>query len=277
MAPLTAARLGVPQDGGVTTVGGFRPASDAANVALGASTAPNATFAPSGRRPVRVARTRLAFGGAVALLAVSNVVSNRVWPEGYLVWNLGVAGVLLLVARSAGLTWHDLGLGTRRLRRGLVIGSAAVAAVALAYAAAVALPATRAALVDERTAAPFAAVLFVALVRIPLGTVVLEELAFRGVLPALVGGGWWRATLVSSGLFGLWHVLPSLGSATAVTNTLGTTGAVVGTVLFTTAAGVAFRAWQRWSGHLITPMLLHAATNSLGVLVAWWLVTRAGS
>ena len=72
-------------------------------------------------------------------------------------------------------------------------------------------------------------------------------------------------------------MLPSLGSATAVTNTLGTTGAVVGTVLFTTAAGVAFRAWQRWSGHLITPMLLHAATNSLGVLVAWWLVARAGS
>ena len=46
------------------------------------------------------------------------------------------------------------------------------------------------------------------------------------------------------------------------------------TVLFTTAAGVVFRAWQRWSGHLVTPMLLHAATNSLGALVAWWVTHR---
>jgi membrane protease YdiL (CAAX protease family) len=45
--------------------------------------------------------------------------------------------------------------------------------------------------------------------------VVLEEVAFRGVLPALVDGGWWRATLVSSALFGLWHVLPSLGMSSA--------------------------------------------------------------
>jgi uncharacterized protein len=256
-----------------TAAAALRRASDEAKAALGASTAPKATFAPC-RRVWRAARTRLAFGGAVGLLAVSNVVSNRVWPEGYLVWNLAMAGVLLLVARSAGLTWHDLGLGTRRLRRGLVLGAAAAAAVALVYAAVVALPATRAALADGRAAVPLAAVLFVALVRIPLGTVVLEELAFRGVLPALVGGGWWRATLVSSGLFGLWHVLPSMGSANAVSTTLGTTGAVVGTVLFTTAAGVAFRAWQRWSGHLVTPMLLHVATNSLGALVTWWVVNR---
>ena len=210
-------------------------------------------------------RVRLALFAAVTLLVISNVVSNRVWPQGYLVWNLGMTGVLLLLAKSAGLTWADLGLHSRRLRRGLTIGVLAVAAVAAVYAAAVALPTTRAAFVDERGAVPLAAVLFIALVRIPLGTVVLEELAFRGVLPALVGGGWWRATLVSSGLFGLWHVLPSLGSNSAVAGALGTSGAMVGTVLFTTAAGIVFRAWQRWSGHLVTPMLLHAATNSLGV------------
>ena len=71
------------------------------------------------------------------------------------------------------------------------------------------LPATSALFLDGRAAGPLGAALFAALVRIPLGTAVLEEVAFRGVLPGLVGGGWWRATLVSSGLFGLWHVLPS--------------------------------------------------------------------
>ena len=235
------------------------------------------TLAPAATgRPLRA---RLALFAAVTLLAASNVVSNRLWPQGYLAWNLGVAGVLLLLARASGLTLADLGLSGVRLRRGLVLGVAAAAVVGGLYAAAVAVPTTRAAfLADGRGAVPLAAVLFVALVRIPLGTVVLEELAFRGVLPALVdggfGGGWWRATLVSSGLFGLWHVLPAMGSPNAVSGALGPAGAVVGTVLFTAAAGVVFRAWQRWSGHLVTPMLLHAATNSLGALVAWWVTHR---
>ena len=233
------------------------------------------TLAPLPPAPTgRPRRVRIALFAAVTLLAVSNVVSNRIWPQGYLVWNLGMTAVLLTVARLGGLTWADLGLPGVRLRRGLVIGALAAAAVAAVYAVAVALPATRTAFVNGRDAVPLAAVLFVALVRIPLGTVVLEELAFRGVLPALVGGGWWRATLVSSGLFGLWHVLPSMGSSAAVSGALGPAGAVVGTVLFTAAAGVVFRAWQRWSGHLVTPMLLHAATNSLGALVAWWLSQR---
>ncbi len=225
--------------------------------------------------PARPRRARPALLAALTVLAVSNVVSNRLWPQGYVVWNLAVAAVLLLLARAVGLRWADLGLGRERLRRGLLLGVAAAAAVGAVYAVGVAIPAMRTALADPRGAAPLAAVLFVALVRVPLGTVVLEELAFRGVLPALVGGGWWRATLVSSGLFGLWHVLPAMGAPNAVSGALGSTGAVVGTVLFTTAAGVVFRASQRWSGHLVTPMLLHAATNSLGVLAAWWVTHHA--
>jgi len=233
---------------------------------------------PPPARAARPMRVRLALFAAVTLLAVSNVVSNRVWPQDYLAWNLAMTGVLLLLARASGLTRAELGLGSERLRRGLAVGAAAATAVGLLSATAVALPATRAAFVDARGAVPLAAVLFVALVRVPLGTVVLEELAFRGLLPALVasgfGGGWWRATLVSSGLFGLWHVLPALGTGNAVSSALGTAGAVVGTVAFTAAAGVVFRAGQRWSGHLATPMLLHAATNSLGALVAWWVTHR---
>jgi uncharacterized protein len=225
-------------------------------------------------RTARPLRVRLALFAAVTLLAASNVVSNRLWPQGYLVWNLGMTGVLLLLARMSGLTRAELGLGGERLRRGLLLGAAAAGAVGLLYAAAVAMPAGRTAFVDARGAVPLASVLFAALVRIPLGTAVFEELAFRGLLPALVGGGWWRATLVSSGLFGLWHVLPAMGAGNAVTGALGSTGAVVGTVAFTALAGVVFRAWQRWSGHLVTPMLLHAATNSLGALVAWWVTHR---
>lgn len=231
--------------------------------------------------PCTARRGRLALLAAVPLLAAANVAGHR-WPQGYLAANLATAGALLLLARYGGLTRADLGLDGDRLRRGLALGAAAAAAVGLGYAVAMALPGARAALVDARGAVPLTAVLFVALVRVPLGTVLLEELAFRGVLPALVGsafgrrdaGGWWRATLVSSGLFGLWHVLPALGSPSAVTGTLGTGGAVVGTVLFTGAAGVVFHAGRRFGGHLATPALLHVATNSLGALAVWWVTHR---
>jgi uncharacterized protein len=243
--------------GGVTTALATRPAPPA--------------------RVGRAARRRLGLFAAVTILAVSNVVSNRLWPEAYVPWNLAVAAILLITARRCGLSWADLGLSDARLRRGLYVGGVAAGAIGVLYLIALALPATRDAFVDTRAAGPLATVLFAAAVRIPLGTVVLEEVAFRGVLPALVGGGWWRATLVSSGLFGLWHVLPSLGMSSANA----AVGAAVGgwgqfsqvglAVLATFAAGILLSAWRRWGGHLATPMLLHMATNSLGVLLAWWM------
>ena len=46
----------------------------------------------------------------------------------------------------------------------------------------------------------------------PVGTVLLEEVGFRGVVYGLAerAHGPLAATAVSSGLFGLWHVLPAL-------------------------------------------------------------------
>ena len=106
--PTRAAHSDVTRDGRVTTLAPLLPARTG--------------------RPLRI---RFALFAAVTLLAVSNVVSNRLWPQGYLVWNLGMAAVLLVVARTGGLTWSDLGLHRVRLRRGLTIGALAVAAVAL--------------------------------------------------------------------------------------------------------------------------------------------------
>lgn len=251
----------MPHHGGVTTVHDRRHARSV-----------------RGRRP---ARRRSAVLAAVAVLTVSNVVTQVLWPAGYVPCNLAVAGGLVLLARRCGVTWEDLGLGSARLRRGLLLGGLAAGGVALVYLAALALPAGRAAFVDSRAAVPLAAALFAGLVRVPLGTVLLEEIAFRGVLPALVGGGWWRATLVSSALFGVWHVLPSLGLSSAnaaVGATVGAWGQVAHSalaVLATFVAGIALCAWRRCSGHLAAPMLVHVATNSLGVLFAWS-VTASG-
>ncbi|MET9258558.1 CPBP family glutamic-type intramembrane protease [Amycolatopsis sp. NPDC004079] len=56
--------------------------------------------------------------------------------------------------------------------------------------------------------------MWLALARIQLGTVLIEEIAFRGVLPALLGASErWRPVLSASVLFGLRHLLPSLALA----------------------------------------------------------------
>jgi membrane protease YdiL (CAAX protease family) len=148
------------------------------------------------------------------------------------------------------------------------------------YLLALALPATRAAFADERAAGlSVAALAWYALVRVPLGTVLLEEVAFRGVLWGLLtrrrGTTW--ATVLSSAAFGAWHVLPSLGltsgnaaaAAAFGSGAAGRTGAVLAAVIGTAAAGVVFCELRRRSGSLLAPAGLHCATNSLGYLFAW--------
>jgi uncharacterized protein len=119
--------------------------------------------------------------------------------------------------------------------------------------------------------------LWAVLVVIPLGTVLPEELAFRGLLLALLGRryGVLAASLLSSGLFGLWHVVPSLGGGTANATMASVVGAdaagtvlrVVVTVVFTALAGVAL-CWLRLrSGSLLAPVLAHWTVNGLGVIV----------
>lgn len=118
------------------------------------------------------------------------------------------------------------------------------------------------------------------LVVIPLGTVLPEELAFRGLLLPLLGRGRGLAAAIwlSSGLFGLWHVLPSLGGGAANAavvgavggDTAGTVARVVATVCATSLAGVVL-CWLRLrSGSLVAPLLAHWTVNGLGVIVVWF-------
>jgi membrane protease YdiL (CAAX protease family) len=156
--------------------------------------------------------------------------------------------------------------------------------VLLVYLVAAALPATRDAFGDDRVSdLSTSDLLMRALVRVPLGTVLLEEVAFRAVLLAMLWRrlGIGRAVVISSLVFGLWHILPSLGitesnEALGAAVGSGASGQVLGVVfavVFTTVAGVVFCELRRRFDHLIVPMALHWATNGLGYLFAWALVT----
>ncbi|MEU6309391.1 CPBP family intramembrane glutamic endopeptidase [Streptomyces sp. NPDC047014] len=233
--------------------------------------------APPPAPPRRVLGTRTAVALTVAVLVAANLAVHR-WSGAWgLLTSVVVSGALIGVLRLAGGTRADLGLAPGTLARGARWALALAGLVAVVYLAGALLPVTRPLFEDRRYAAMGGGeVLLRAFVLVPVGTVLLEETAFRGVLYGLVARerGPLRATAVSSLLFGLWHVLPSLHLAAAkpaVGGVLGAAGAVVGAVLFTAAAGVLFCELRRRSGSLLAPMGLHWAVNAFGYLVGYLL------
>jgi membrane protease YdiL (CAAX protease family) len=98
------------------------------------------------------------------------------------------------------------------------------------------------------------------------------------VLPAMlvVRTRAWVAVAGSAALFGLWHVLPSLGLETVNPVAEDTVGrlpgwvTVAGSVASTALVGVWFQFLRYRSDSVLAPMALHWATNGLGYLFAWY-------
>jgi len=211
------------------------------------------------------------------VLAIGNILSNRVVPDAFYVpLNLAVASVVVALAtRSV----TPAALGFQHWRRGARWGTAVVVFGLALYLVALALPSLRGLFSDSRVSGGTARLGYETLVRIPLGTVVLEEVAFRGALPAVlaVHVGTRRAVVWASLLFGLWHVLPSLqlGDVNPVLGGLlghGTVGVLVGVafaVAGTFLAGLWLCLLRYGSGSLLAPALAHVGSNSIAYLIAW--------
>ena len=195
-------------------------------------------------------------------------------PGVYEAVNATAAGVLLVAARAAGLSSAELGLSRERLRAGAGSGAAVAAVVASGLGAGVALPSLRPLLRDARIAGlDGAAVAYRALLRIPIGTVLWEEVAFRGVLHAALARALpERATTAAeAALFGLWHVHPTMEAIRANAPEQTTAGRWIGVLIGCTGAagaGVLFSWLRLRSGSLLAPVLLHLAANSGGLLAA---------
>ena len=229
---------------------------------------------------------RVAVAVVIVVLGLLNVVDIRVARASLIVGPVVVAG-LTGIARLAGLSWQDLGLGPGTWRPGLKWAAVEIGIVGLVLAAAAALPLTRQAFRDTRYRLDLGNTLLTSLVLIPIGTVLVEELAFRGVLWGLLRRvrGTVVATVVSSLLFGLWHILPSMRLAAdsqAIGSAVGRGRSaqevtILGTVLFTAASGVVFCELRRRSGSILASAGLHWAVNGLSVLASaavWAWATR---
>jgi membrane protease YdiL (CAAX protease family) len=222
-------------------------------------------------------------GTVLVVLVAVNVWVHLGPRRAHLVTQPAAAVLLLLLGRRAGLSWSELGLAPLQPETGALVGTAAVVAVAAAYALVVAIPATHTAFLDTRYDVGRRGALWTAFVEIPLSTVVLEECAFRGVVWGLVdvANGAAAATIVSSALFGLWHVLPALALQRTSTVAGGSgpsrrrqVGVVCATVLGSALAGVLLAELRRRTGSLLAPVALHWAANGFGVLASAWVWHR---
>jgi uncharacterized protein len=227
--------------------------------------------APPGSARLRDAGFAVTAGAALA--AYNNVIGTHPWHQRrYARLGLCATGAALASAAAGGLTAADLGFGHWRPGRA---GGWLAAGIGAGWLVTAVLPATRPVLDDKRiTSLDRRAVAYQALVRIPVGTVLWEETAFRGVLQA----GLRRvlpeaaAILVTGGVFGVWHVRPTLGALRAnglAVDRKQAVARVTGVCVAMTGAGVLLSWLRARSGSLAGPVLVHLASNSGAVLAAW--------
>jgi membrane protease YdiL (CAAX protease family) len=185
---------------------------------------------------------------------------------------------LVLVSWRHGLSWSSLGLGHTTWITGAIWAAGIVLAVGTVIGIAGGIPRLHHLFADERiTEVSGAVTARKALLDIPLGTVLIEEFAFRGVLLALgtlVWGTPWAVAWTSL-LFGLWHISPALEMHDSHAARQGASWiTVVGTVLFTGLSGAGFALLRLYTGSLLPPAALHWAANGTGVVVGWWVARR---
>jgi membrane protease YdiL (CAAX protease family) len=224
-------------------------------------------------------------GVVVVVLALTNVIAHFTTPWASIATVPAAAVGLVILLRSSGVGWAELGLGRDHWKSGMGYALAAVGLVAAVIAVGVLLPLTRPMFMNNHYVT-ISGALIASMVIIPLQTVIPEELVFRGVLHGALNRAWGFRGVAMAGslLFGLWHIATSLGLTSSNVGftrlfgggILGMLAGVTLAVVATAVAGFVFSWLRRRSGSLIAPIALHWSLNGLGALAAalvWQLST----
>jgi membrane protease YdiL (CAAX protease family) len=220
-------------------------------------------------------------GHLVVILALgvyANVVVNEVLnPAWYIPFNLALLGVTLVVARRAGTTWTSMGLRRDRATRGFRVGVVIVSGVAGGKLLVLTHTSNNEILRDDRfVGSSVGLLLFHALIRIPLGTALYEEVLFRSVIFGMLVRRYTplKAAIGSSLLFGLWHILPILDvvrtnpAGARFDGFTGTSIAVVVGVSVTFVAGLALLWIRLFANSILASVIVHVGTNSTVIIAA---------
>lgn len=213
----------------------------------------------------------------LGLMALYSYLSNRVVKDKHqTIFAIAMAiAVVLWGVKILDLSWTDIGIANPLM--GFFIGGMASVVIAAVIWIASANKLTRNFFIDSRAQnILLRQMLKKTLFDIPVATVLFEELLFRGLLLGflLSQTDQLTAVVVSSLLFGIWHILPSIKFAK--TNDKAARFpfiTIVATVAVTSVAGLFF-AWLRVeSGSILAPIMVHFTANS-GSFFASWLNSR---
>ncbi len=194
----------------------------------------------------------------------------------YVPTNLATAAVVVFIAMRL-VTPYDMGWTNwaKGARWGLVVTVIGLGV----YLVALVTPGLTELYNDSRVDDGIPRLFYEVFIRIPLGTVLLEEVAFRGALPAVFEkhGSRMHAVVMSSVLFGLWHVLPSLSLADVNpvfegllgTGLAGKLGGVAIAVVGTFLVGLWLCFLRYRSGSILAPIIVHTASNAGGYILAF--------
>ena len=222
-------------------------------------------------------RTYADIAVVVVVLAMTNLIAHFTTHWASVATVPAAAVGLLILVRSRGLGWAELGLGREHWKSGVGYALAAVAVVVSVIAVGALLPWTRPMFMNNNYAT-ISGALIASMIIIPLQTVIPEKLAFRGVLHGALNRAWGFRGVAAAGslLFGLWHIATSLGLTSSNVGftrilgggILGTVSGVVLAVVATGVAGFVFTWLRRRSGSLLAPIALHWSLNGIGALAA---------
>lgn len=210
---------------------------------------------------------------SLGLLALLLVVCNFAFAKsnGWSRWGWQVFSFigLLSVFKLGGLTLADIGLDKSKVGSGFKYAAIAIVIILLAFL--VAFLVQKSLFKDSRYEQSLRNAITASLFVVPLKTVLFEELAFRGIMPALLkdlGSSSWIILLVSSISFGLWHILTA-PVTTSITSGKHSHLLIVGAVFVATCvAGAVFYYLRQQSGSLIAPIAVHWFINGTAIILA---------
>lgn len=207
------------------------------------------------------------------ILAAHNLVQNSILnEEGYVWGNIVVAGTLAGLARDAGFTWEEIGLGPGDLRISRRMGAWVLTASTAFLAITARMPRIRHYLRDKRApAATRPEKIRRALIRFPVGTALFEEVAFRGVLPALLANETRSGDILAAGMFAIWHLIPTHHVLRVNGIAQRPRSRMLGTLAGSAASGLAgyvLSRVRRKTGSILAPWLIHSAVNTTSYLAA---------
>lgn len=180
---------------------------------------------------------------------------------------------VLYLLKNRKIHLSELGLGKSQLRKSVL--PALLISVSIAVAFFLIFMVDSEIFQDERFNKSFAETIIYALIIIPLATAIFEELLFRGLLLSWLQKSlsFRKSQVFSSTLFGLWHVIPSIGvQTTLISEDLKAFEQIIiisAIVLATFFAGMILCELKNRFNSLYIPIAAHWTINGLGIIFAY--------